>query len=132
MGAEATSPTRSSRKSLSVTSPSTAPYSSTTRAIRVCDALNISSSRNAGTAAGYEKEDLESLKKQLAGIEKDDKTSKEKLGRLLNLYLEGNIPQASYIVKSSELEAEAERLSQMKADLQRRIQNHERHDATTD
>src|SRR5262249_12375102 len=77
-------------------------------------------------------DDLETLKKQLAGFEKDEKASKEKLDRLLNLYLEGNIPQASYVVKSSELEAEAERLSQMKSDLQRRIQNHERHDATTD
>src|SRR5262249_32951741 len=37
-----------------------------------------------------------------------------------------------YVVKSSELEAEAERLSQMKADLQRRIQNHRKQDASTE
>jgi hypothetical protein len=54
---------------------------------------------------------MESLKKQLAGIEKDEKSSKKKLDRLLNLYLEGKVAQASYVVKSSELEAEAQRLS---------------------
>ena len=75
-------------------------------------------------------DDLESLKKQLAGVDKDEKVGKEKLDRLLNLYLEGNLPQASYVVKSSELEAEAERLSQMKANLQQRIQNHGKRDAS--
>src|SRR5262249_26979499 len=44
----------------------------------------------------------------------------------------GNIPQASYVVKSSELEAEADRLSQMKADLQRLIQNHGKQDVSTE
>src|SRR5262245_22236877 len=48
-------------------------------------------------------DDLESLRKQLAGAEKGEKAGKEKLDRLLSLYLEGNIPQASYVVKSSEL-----------------------------
>jgi hypothetical protein len=60
------------------------------------------------------------------------KTAKDKLDRLLNLYLEGNIPQASYVVKSSEVEAETERLSQVKSDLQQRIQNYEKQDASTD
>jgi Recombinase/MerR HTH family regulatory protein len=77
-------------------------------------------------------EDLESLRKQLAGVETDEKASKEKLDRLLNLYLEGNIPQASYVVKSSELEAEAERLSQMKSDLHLQIQNHGKVDASAE
>ena len=77
-------------------------------------------------------EDLESLRKQLAGVEKDEKASKERLDRLLNLYLEGNIPQASYVVKSSELEAEAERLSQMKSDLHLQIQNHGKVDASAE
>ena len=75
-------------------------------------------------------DDVEWLKKQLAGIEKDGKAGKEKLDRLLNLYLEGNLPQASYVVKSSELEVEAERLRQMKSDLERRIQNHGKQDAS--
>jgi site-specific DNA recombinase len=74
-------------------------------------------------------DDLESLKKQCAAIEKHKKLNKEKLDRLLNLYLEGNIPQASYVVKSSELEAEAERLAQNRSELQRRIQNHGKQDA---
>jgi hypothetical protein len=76
--------------------------------------------------------DLESLKKQLAGIEKDERSNKEKVERLLNLYLEGNIPQASYVVKGSELETEAERLIQTKSDLQRRVQNHGRQDANAE
>jgi len=61
---------------------------------------------------------------------KDEKAGKEKLDRLLNLYLEGNIPQANYVVKSSELEAEAEQLSQTKSNLQLRIQNHGKQDAS--
>jgi hypothetical protein len=73
--------------------------------------------------------DLESLKKQLATLEKEDKANKDKLDRLLNLYLEGNIPQANYVVKSSEIENDTERLSQSKTDLQRRIQNHGKQDA---
>jgi len=78
------------------------------------------------------KDDLDSLKKQLAVFEKDEKVNKEKLERLLILYLEGNIPQASYVVKSSELEAQAERLSQMKSDLQQQIQTRGKQDASTE
>jgi len=77
-------------------------------------------------------DDVEWLKKQLAGIEKNEKAGKEKLDRLLNLYLEGNVPLASYVVKSSELEAEAERPSHPKSDLQHRIENHGKQDATTE
>jgi len=77
-------------------------------------------------------DDVERLKKQLAEVEKDEKASKEKVDRLLNLYLEGNLPQASYVVKSAELEVEAERLRQMKSDVEQRIQNHGKHDASTE
>jgi site-specific DNA recombinase len=76
--------------------------------------------------------DLESLKKQVSAIEKDEKVNKDKLERLLNLYLEGNIPQAQYVVKSSELEAESERLAQSKAELHRSIQNHGKKDIGTE
>jgi hypothetical protein len=34
----------------------------------------------------------------LAAVEKDEKLNKEKLERLLDLYLEGKIPQASFVV----------------------------------
>jgi len=36
----------------------------------------------------------------------------DKQARLLNLYLDGNLPQASYIVKNSELEAEGRRITE--------------------
>jgi hypothetical protein len=77
-------------------------------------------------------DDLESLTKQLAGIEKDGRVTEDKTDRLLNLYLEGNIPHASYVVKGSELEAETERLAQTKSELQRQIQNHGKHDVTAE
>jgi hypothetical protein len=70
------------------------------------------------------KSDLETLKKDVTAIEKNERSNKEKLDRLLNLYLEGNIPQAGYVVKCSELEAEAERLGKTKSELQYQIQNH--------
>src|SRR5204862_6352327 len=41
-------------------------------------------------------------------------------------------PQASYVVKSSELQAEAERLAQSKTDLQRRIENHGKQDVSAE
>lgn len=75
-------------------------------------------------------DDLESLKKELAGIEKEEQSNKDKLQRLLNLYLDGNIPQATYVVKSSELERETERMAQRKSESQRRIQHHGNHDAS--
>src|SRR5262245_9363525 len=42
------------------------------------------------------------------------------------------IPQASYVLKRSELEAEAERLAQNRSDLQRQIQNHGKQDASAE
>jgi hypothetical protein len=47
---------------------------------------------------------------------------KEKQGRLLDRYLQGNLPQASDVVKSSQMEAEAERLAQMRTTLHQKIQ----------
>ena len=89
-----------------------------------------------GTAPGRRtsslESDLESLKKQLVTVEKEEKVNRQKLERLLNLYLEGNLPQASYVVKSSELEVEAERLSQAKSELQYQIQSHGNHNVSAD
>ena len=66
--------------------------------------------------------DTDAIKKEIAAGEREEKTLKEKQERLLNLYLEGNLPQASYVVKSSQMEAEAERLAQMRATLHQKIQ----------
>jgi hypothetical protein len=52
--------------------------------------------------------------------------------RLLDLYLEGNIPQASYVVKSSELETEPERLSQRKIELGKRVNGNKQRDLTSE
>ena len=76
--------------------------------------------------------DLGKMKQELAAIEREEKLTKEKIDRLLNLYLEGNLPQASYVLKSSELDSEAERLMQTKTDVQRRIQNHGKQDASAE
>ena len=38
--------------------------------------------------------------------------------RLLNLYLEGNLPEPSYVVKTAQLKGESERLTQHKTELQ--------------
>jgi hypothetical protein len=76
--------------------------------------------------------DLELLKKQLGAVEKEQRIAAAKTDRLLNLYLEGNLPQAAYVVKSSELERETEKLAQTKNDLQRRIQNHGKQGARTE
>jgi len=72
------------------------------------------------------------LKKELDGTDRENKALKEKQERLLNLYLEGNIPQASYVVKSSQFEIEAEAVSERRADLQRRIQNHGKRDISAE
>jgi DNA-binding transcriptional MerR regulator len=74
--------------------------------------------------------DLDTLKKQLSAIEKEQKVAAEKVARLLDLYLEGNIPQASYVTKSSQLETETERISLAKSELQTRIQNHGKQDTS--
>jgi hypothetical protein len=66
--------------------------------------------------------DVDALKKEIAAGEREEKTLKEKQQRLLDLYLEGNLPQASYVVKSSQMEAEAERLAQLRTTLHQRIQ----------
>jgi len=76
--------------------------------------------------------DLGKMKQELAAIEREEKLTKEKIDRLLNLYLEGNLPQGSYVLKSSELDSEAERLMQTKTDVQRRIQNHGKQDASAE
>jgi hypothetical protein len=62
------------------------------------------------------------LKKEIAAGEREEKTLKDKQERLLNLYLEGNLPQASYVVKSSQMEAEAERLAQLRTTLHQKAQ----------
>jgi len=72
------------------------------------------------------------VKKELAAVDRDEKALKEKQERLLNLYLEGNVPQATYIVKSSALEAEDSSLRDKRADLQQRVQNHGKHDVTAE
>jgi len=68
--------------------------------------------------------DLTGLKKQMAETEREERTLKEKQQRLLDLYLEGNIPQASYVVKSGQMEAEAERLAQTRATLHQKMASH--------
>jgi hypothetical protein len=76
--------------------------------------------------------DLDALKKELITADRDQKALKEKQERLLNLYLEGNVPQASYVVKSSQLEAEGAGLIDKRANLQQRIHSHGRHDVTVE
>src|ERR1051326_7373051 len=75
--------------------------------------------------------DLDAIKKDLATAERDQKTLKEKQERLLNLYLEGNVPQATYVVKSSQLEVEAAGINDRRASLQQQIHSHGKHDVTT-
>ena len=94
--------------------------------------LFVSPDRIQSLIAPSERNDLDLLKKRLSEVEKDERSTKEKTARLLDLYLEGNIPQASYVVKSSELEAEAERLGKAKSELQYEIQNHGSQNISTD
>jgi hypothetical protein len=70
-------------------------------------------------------------KKELAAIERDEKSAKEKQTRLLDLYLEGNLPQASYVVKSSQLEAELARFNDRKAELRAQFADRDKKDLTT-
>jgi site-specific DNA recombinase len=77
-------------------------------------------------------DNLEALKKELLTIERGQKSLKEKQERLLNLYLEGNIPQAAYVVKSSALEVEASELSDKRANLQLRIRDYDKRDLKAD
>ena len=76
--------------------------------------------------------DLDVVKKDLASVDRDQKALKEKQERLLNLYLEGNVPQATYVVKSSALEAEDSCLRDKRADLQQWIQSHGKREVTAD
>jgi hypothetical protein len=78
------------------------------------------------------KNDIDTVKKELAAIEKDERGNNRGLDRLLNLYLEGSLRQAGYVVKSSELESEADRLAQAKSELQRRIQNRGKYEPSTE
>ena len=77
------------------------------------------------------KSTADSAKKELAGMEREEKAAKEKVARLLDLYLEGNLPQASYVVKSSVLEAELARLDGRKAELRLQMSRSEKKDPTT-
>ncbi len=76
------------------------------------------------------KNDLTSLQAQLAAAEREQKTNKEKQERLLNLYLEGNVPQATYVVKSSQLEAEGRRLGETRARLTRQVAEYSKREAS--
>jgi hypothetical protein len=76
--------------------------------------------------------DTETLKQDLATVEREDKAIHEKQQRLLDLYLEGNIPEASYVLKSSELETQVERLSQRKVELQKQIGGTSQRDLTSE
>jgi hypothetical protein len=76
--------------------------------------------------------DVTALKKQVVENEREEKALKEKQNRLLDLYLQGNLPQASYVVKSSQMEAEAERLEQTYAGLHQKIQSHGKAAVTDD
>ena len=60
-------------------------------------------------------------------MEKDERLNKEKLDRLLNLYLEGNIPQASYVVKSSELKCMSSLLRTSGGNIGRKLVQREPH-----
>jgi len=68
--------------------------------------------------------DLTAVKKQLAESEREERALKEKQQRLLDLYLEGNLPQASYVVKSGQMETDAERLAQTRATLHQKMASH--------
>ena len=57
---------------------------------------------------------------------------KEKQERLLNLYLEGNLPQASYVVKNAQLEKEAETLARTRTSLQQKIDSNGKATGLTD
>jgi hypothetical protein len=67
------------------------------------------------------KSDVDTLKKELGKAEREQRTLQEKQARLLDLYLEGNVPQASYVVKAGQLEKEAEALAGTRTSLQQRI-----------
>src|SRR4030095_736446 len=64
------------------------------------------------------KNDPEVIKKELARTEREQTLLKENQARLLDLYLEGNVPQASYVVKNAQLEKEAENLARTRTALQ--------------
>jgi hypothetical protein len=68
--------------------------------------------------------DLVVLKKELVAADRDQKADKEKLERLLNLYLEGNVSQATYVLKSSQLESEGLGLTERRISPTQRIQSH--------
>jgi hypothetical protein len=74
--------------------------------------------------------DLDAMKKELVTAEREQKTNREKQERLLNLYLEGNVPQATYVLKSSQLEAEGQELKERRSSLTQRIQSHGKRDAS--
>src|SRR5688572_4217187 len=78
------------------------------------------------------KSDVETLKKELAKTEREQKSLQEKQARLLDLYLEGNVPQASYVVKTTQLEKEAETLTQARASLQQKIHSNGKNSGVTD
>ena len=67
---------------------------------------------------------LNALKKELERAKREQKVLQDKQERLLNLYLEGNLPQASYVVKSGQMERVADTVSQTRAALQQKIQSH--------
>jgi hypothetical protein len=76
--------------------------------------------------------DPEAAKKNLLALERDERVTRQKQQRLLDLYLEGNIPQASYVLKSSELETELERLRQQKTELGKAINGNRQRDLTAE
>jgi DNA invertase Pin-like site-specific DNA recombinase len=78
------------------------------------------------------KSDIEALKKEMTKVERDQRTLQEKQARLLDLYLEGNVPQASYVVKTAQLEQEAEVLTQTRNCLQQKIQSDGKDTGVTD
>ena len=72
------------------------------------------------------------LKKELTKIEREQKALKEKQARLLDLYIEGNLPQASYVVKTTQLEQETEGLSQTLISIQQKIQSNGKNNGVVD
>jgi len=76
--------------------------------------------------------DVDTLKKELAKTEREQRVLKEKQDRLLNQYLEGNLPQASDVVKTTQLEQEAEALTQTRTSLQQKIHSNRKDTGVAD
>jgi Recombinase zinc beta ribbon domain len=78
------------------------------------------------------KNDIDALRKELAKTEREQKALQEKQARLLDLYLEGNVPQASYVVKTTQLEQETEALAQARTSIQQKIQANGKNNGVVD